>query len=265
MSANRKFQMKEIMQIFDISRDVIKYYEQAGLITSERLENGYRVFDELNMLKLKKALHFRSLNMTVEEISQHFEAEDPLERMAIMRNVRQRTEQEILALNKKLRKIRLTEQAVGKNLQYIHGLNAAGPLSVCVNCPHLKDSEDRIFYFKIGLQAKLSPMGDLLEMRYCNLVTRSEAICEACSSCDRKMKFKENYRSRIRYQSQAHMEAEIRNAVDVIRQQGMILDGRVFIILETLKDSGEDVRIVDIQLPLADESPDLTCAQPTGI
>ena len=111
MFENRVYQMKDLMEMFDISRDVIKYYEGLGLITSERKANGYRVFDESNALKLKKILSLREFNMTVEEICRLFVGETDEERMKVMSAARMRTESEIRKLNENLRKIRFLRYA----------------------------------------------------------------------------------------------------------------------------------------------------------
>ena len=59
------YQVKDITELFGITRDTIKYYEKQGLITPERSDNGYRVFDTFNVEKLKKILDLRDLGFSV--------------------------------------------------------------------------------------------------------------------------------------------------------------------------------------------------------
>ena len=75
---------KEVMDKFGISRDTIYHYEKHGLVSLKRGENGYRVFDELNVQKIKKILDLRNLGFSLEEVSTYCSVKDATEKMKIL-------------------------------------------------------------------------------------------------------------------------------------------------------------------------------------
>lgn len=252
MFTEKKYQIKDLIDIFGISRDSIKYYEQAGLITSIRKNNGYREFDEFNVLKLKKVLHFRSLNMTIEEIVHHFECNSVPEHMDAMRNVRLRTEQEILELNKKLKKIRILESTVSDYLRFSENWNLANDLYLCINCPHIIDREDKHFYIKIGFSADYSASAGISNVRHCNFVAGNHTVCAQCAGCDRRMHFRQCYRARFYFESEEQIQQLLHAQAEVLQLQGMQHESRLYVLKKVVKEKGEDRLIFDILMPLAE-------------
>lgn len=252
MFTEKKYQIKELTDIFGISRDSIKYYEQAGLITSVRKENGYREFDEFNVLKLKKVLHFRSMNMTIDEIVHHFECDSMADRMEAMRNVRLRTEQEILELNKKLKKLRILETTVSDYLRFTDGFNLANDLCLCINCPHITDREDKHFYIKIGFTADYSTAAGISNIRHCNFVAGNHTACAHCVGCDRRMHFRQCYRARFYFENEEQILQLLHRQTEILQLQGMQPEGKLYVLKKIVKENGEDRLIFDILIPLAE-------------
>ena len=59
----------EMAKLFDVSTDTLRYYEQEGLLQSQRnSENGYRYYSYEDLFVFMDILLFRSLGIAVKEI-----------------------------------------------------------------------------------------------------------------------------------------------------------------------------------------------------
>ena len=57
----------EIAKKLKITNRAIRHYEEVGIVTSKRLNNNYRYFDEENIDKLKFLVRARNLGFSLEE------------------------------------------------------------------------------------------------------------------------------------------------------------------------------------------------------
>ncbi|MGW2329683.1 MerR family transcriptional regulator [Streptomyces sp. NPDC001700] len=46
----------------------LRHYEQAGLITSARAHNGYRVYDELAAVRVRNIRHLLAVGLTLDDV-----------------------------------------------------------------------------------------------------------------------------------------------------------------------------------------------------
>ena len=60
--------IKQVEELVGITKKNIRFYENQGLLTPERAENGYREYHEQNIEALKKIKLLRKLGISVEEI-----------------------------------------------------------------------------------------------------------------------------------------------------------------------------------------------------
>ena len=252
---NRVYQMKDLMEMFDISRDVIKYYEGLGLISSERKANGYRVFDEMNALKLKKILSLREFNMTVEEISRLFVGETDEERMKVMSAARMRTENEIRKLNENLRKIRFMEKEVSSHLRFVNGFNLDKDLRIYINCTSLPSLRDQIFYNSPGICAGFTPEKGLFDMENCNLILEhmDNPITDVCTHAQKVHEIAMCLRARVLYESEEQIVNLLREAWSDLRNQEYTAQGMVYMRKKIIQVAGEDRMILDILLPIVEK------------
>ena len=59
--------IKDLSKKLKITARAIRHYEEIGIITSKRMENNYRYFDESNLDKLKFLVRARKLGFSLEE------------------------------------------------------------------------------------------------------------------------------------------------------------------------------------------------------
>ena len=59
--------IKDLSKKLKITTRAIRHYEEIGIITSKRMENNYRYFDESNLDKLKFLVRARKLGFSLKE------------------------------------------------------------------------------------------------------------------------------------------------------------------------------------------------------
>lgn len=249
MFTEREYQVKDIMKLYGISRDTIKYYESHGLIQSKRKENGYRVFDEMTVHKLKKILDFRDLGMSVQEVLQHCNSNSIAERTEVVVQVRHRLEEEIRTANIKLNKLRDLERRVSENFRYSDGFNVGHDVTLCVDCPQLSPSEWKSSLVASCVKGKLSTSGELQNLQECKLVRSTEMRKDCCRNCKNKQHFKQYYRSRIIYTTEERLKETVHAAVADMKLLGCHCSGDVFMLRKVLKIDGADTLILDTLIP----------------
>jgi DNA-binding transcriptional MerR regulator len=73
--------IKEIEQKSGMDRSSIRFYEKEGLIQPERMENGYREYDEDDLEILLRIKLLRSIHVELEDIRLLFEGKKSLARL----------------------------------------------------------------------------------------------------------------------------------------------------------------------------------------
>ena len=248
MFEEKEYQIKDIIQQYGLSRDMVKYYESHGLIKSTRKANGYRVFDEINMKKLRKILKLRDLGLTVEDIQNYCNSEAISEHRQVIADIRRKTEQEIINLNKRLRKIHEWECYLCENSRFSSGFNAGYQLSLCVDCPHITDSDRKDFIVLDVMEADLKAIEGLTNIRRCELIKNGDLGRDVCVNCKQKQYFKQYYRSRVSLMDKAELDKMIAQTCHELRMQGYHLHPKVYIQNKVVQKDGKDSLISDILL-----------------
>jgi DNA-binding transcriptional MerR regulator len=57
----------ELAQVTDTTPRALRHYEQAGLITSQRAHNGYRIYGENTVVRVRNIRHLLSAGLTLED------------------------------------------------------------------------------------------------------------------------------------------------------------------------------------------------------
>lgn len=68
---SQRWKIKELASELQVSTRTIRFYEEKGLIAPEKdPDNGYRVFDERDMIRLRMIISLREFGMSVEQVKQ---------------------------------------------------------------------------------------------------------------------------------------------------------------------------------------------------
>lgn len=67
-TSKQNFKRREVSQALDISMDALRNWEMNGLLTVKRKENGYRIYTEEDILRLKIIRSLRCANYSLEAI-----------------------------------------------------------------------------------------------------------------------------------------------------------------------------------------------------
>lgn len=71
---NRMYAIKEVADRFGIKQNKLRFYEQRGLVTPKRnANNGFRTYDQEDLLTIQMILTYRALDLSVEDIKRILE------------------------------------------------------------------------------------------------------------------------------------------------------------------------------------------------
>ncbi|QOR36803.1 MerR family transcriptional regulator [Clostridium sp. 'deep sea'] len=85
----------DVSKAYGVSNRTLRYWESAGLIKSTRLTNGYRYFNNDNIVKVKQIVLLRKLNLPLQDISQIFNSTELATIVKVLENHLYKTEQHI--------------------------------------------------------------------------------------------------------------------------------------------------------------------------
>ena len=74
----RYFKIGEVAEMLGISTDTLRFYEKKGLLVSQRdARNGYRYYEPQEIYNLMDILFYRSLDISIPDISDILTMSDP--------------------------------------------------------------------------------------------------------------------------------------------------------------------------------------------
>lgn len=248
------YQVKEIMDMFGITRDTIKYYEKRGLIKPSREENGYRLFDALNIEKLKRALDLRDLGFSIEDVIEIGGLALQEKGIEMITSLRKDTEQKIRELNQKLEKIRAYESAFLESRRYIEGFNVEHDFSICVDCPLLTDKDKKTFYVRCFKIMHLDEPCQSMKTEYKFGVKGNPELKEECFNCKRERKvYPSVYRRLIVDEGKEKLEQTLKKAFHEASLLGYKLTKEIYISKRILMNGETDRIFLDIRIPIEEE------------
>ncbi|MFH8604815.1 MerR family transcriptional regulator [Streptomyces flaveolus] len=64
----RRVRIGELARAAGTTARALRHYEEAGLISSERAHNGYRVYDERAVVRVRNIRHLLSVGLTLDDV-----------------------------------------------------------------------------------------------------------------------------------------------------------------------------------------------------
>lgn len=64
----RPLRIGELAQATEATPRALRHYEQAGLISSQRARNGYRIYDESVIVRVRNIRHLLAAGLTLEDV-----------------------------------------------------------------------------------------------------------------------------------------------------------------------------------------------------
>lgn len=245
------YQVKDIVDMFGITRDAIKYYEKKGLIGPSRTESGYRLFDSFNVEKLKKILDLRDLGFSIKEVIEMSEDAECERNAVALTSLRKETEKSIRELNKKLEKIRSYERSFFESKRFYQGFNVEYDVSFCIDCPLLSEQDKRAFFVRQVNVLFLNTDGSVEQDKESYIVLGDTSLKDECQGCDKKRTtFKYVYRGVFPYEGKEELCKVIQRAYKNASMEGYVLQNQVYITQKVLTIKEGERLFIDIRIPI---------------
>ncbi len=118
------FKIGEIVKLYHIGPDSLRYYEKLGILTPKRSENGYRLYSLHDIWRLNVIRDLRNLDFSMEQIKAYLNHRS-IESTEVL------FEQELTAIDKKLKELSLLRENVKTRLQTLKNIQKQ-PLGVII-------------------------------------------------------------------------------------------------------------------------------------
>lgn len=103
------YQVQEVANISGVSVRTLHYYDEVGLLSPHKAENGYRLYDESHIDRLQLILYYKFLGFPLKKIKELMKAE-PSERLGQLKD-------QLSLLKKEEKKIRKLVKVLEKTIE----------------------------------------------------------------------------------------------------------------------------------------------------
>lgn len=107
---DRYYTIGDLSKLYHIGADTLRYYEEKGVLTPVRGENGYRYYDMQNIWRMNVIMNLRSLDFPVERIGDYLENRTVASTRALLA-------EELGTIDAKLRELRAMQKVVREQLE----------------------------------------------------------------------------------------------------------------------------------------------------
>jgi len=76
----------EAAKMYGVSNRTLRHWEEVGVLKSTRQENGYRYYDDANIVRINQISLLRKLKMPIADIEQIFVSDDPIVAVGVLSN-----------------------------------------------------------------------------------------------------------------------------------------------------------------------------------
>jgi DNA-binding transcriptional MerR regulator len=109
----------EIAARYEISNRTLRYWEEEGILSSIRMENGYRYYDDENILRIKQIMMLRRLRLPIQDIQKVFISNELSTAVSVMQRHLDETNHEA----KKLEALGIVLESLIEHVKKQHNLS----------------------------------------------------------------------------------------------------------------------------------------------
>lgn len=106
------YKISEISTLYNIGKDSLRYYEEIGILSPERNNNGYRLYSIQDIWKLNIIKDLRNLNFPMDVIKDYLENKT-------LENTLDILNEEIVLINKKLEQLNIQKDTIRDRIKSI--------------------------------------------------------------------------------------------------------------------------------------------------
>lgn len=89
-----KYLIGDVANLMGLSRDTLRYYEKRGILSSEKGENGYRYYTDLEIARLLSILYQRKMDLGLDDIATLWTSDTQIDRLTTLLESRLEEEQQ---------------------------------------------------------------------------------------------------------------------------------------------------------------------------
>lgn len=255
---DKYYQMKDVMDKFMISRDMIKYYEKKGLIFPKRNDAGYRIYSEADIQRIKMILDIKDMGLDINDVEAQISPTGLEGVLKIVESRREEKEKEIVKLNEQMKKISCYEQWLINNKLYKDTFKVCYDFALCIGCKWIGSKQISSFYVRdlqiMYLSEKMKIETE--DNRIAVLTKEAKSLHKTCDKCsgEKIVKFSKVYRGTWCYSDQGEIGAFLGNIYERAELLGYELCKKAYCLKRFSNRNGTHELLLDISIPFAEEN-----------
>lgn len=246
--------MRDIIEKYGISRDVIKYYEKKGLITPVRSEGGYRLYDDKTIVKLEMLLHFREFGLQASDLEfmqNRVEYEDS---MQFLQDYSNKLKKQMQDIQNRLEEIEEYQDQMRQMQAYCNQFKICNQFQFCKGCSCIAKEKKNNFYVQGISIVSVSEDGIMQEMQEVDGIVRDSSrilneVCRNCQDSEHKIYFEKVYRGIYALEGIEKLGQLIRETYASAKEKGYQFQKEVYVFHNILTDESKGKIWLDIVIP----------------
>ena len=108
----RYFKIGELAKLYHLNADTLRYYEEQGMVSPVRAQNGYRLYSPQDVWRLNVIRDLRQLGIPLDAIGEHLKKHSALSTLQLLETEEALLENQLRALEDMTRNVRRRKQAL---------------------------------------------------------------------------------------------------------------------------------------------------------
>ena len=247
----RVYQVKEVLEHCRISRDALKYYERCGFIEPKREVNRYRYYNEADVQMLKRIIDFRGLGFSIDETKALIECEHDNEKLEAISKAIESAEAELKVLERRLCNLKKLEKNIARRQGQTKEFHVEYDIDICIDCPRIREEIEKRFFVWDGYVIEVDATQAVQSMRKAFMVQKNLQMMPKCEYCsEHKHSLKKVFKGIIPYGDQAEFELQMKRVYELAKEQGHVLDNKIFAMKKVFTKNQEAVIMLDVVIPI---------------
>lgn len=92
----------DVAELFDVTTKTLRHYEEMGLLSPEREENGYRLYGPEDVLRVQRIRQLQALGLSLKEVARLLEQDDEVLWQKVLRSLHEEVVEEIDLLQQRM-------------------------------------------------------------------------------------------------------------------------------------------------------------------
>ena len=132
-----KYLIGDVANLMGLSRDTLRYYEKRGILSSEKGDNGYRYYTDIEIARLLSILYQRKMDLGLDDITTLWTGDTGIDHLVgLLQNRLEEEQQEIRRHQQTIARLHLTQNDCENIRNHLNEVMLSNIPSAYIIVPH---------------------------------------------------------------------------------------------------------------------------------